>query len=93
MLSAAWNERCPCCYGHARVYERCSTLRPAPGGLQLDVEEVVHCYQHAKRRLLVLGYNSTLTTSVEAPRQQAKRTFEQMQARSSHMPLSGQIKR
>lgn len=53
------------------------------GALQLDVEEVVHCYQHSKRRLLVLGYNSTLTTSIEAPRQQAKRTFEQMQARST----------
>ena len=47
----------------------------------MDVEEVVHCYQHAKRRLLVLGYNSTLTTSEEAPRHQAKRTFDQIQAR------------
>ena len=33
------------------------------------MEDVVRDYSKAKRRLLVLGYNSTLTTAVEAPRQ------------------------
>ena len=46
------------------------------------MEEVVHCYKHTRRRLLVLGYNATLTTSIEAP--QAKRTFDQMQVRYSY---------
>ena len=38
-------------------------------GVQLPAEDVVRDYKNAKRRLLVLGYNSTLTTAVEAPRQ------------------------
>ena len=50
---------------------------------QLDVEDVVHCYQHDARRLLVLGYNATLTVATEAPRGLPKRTFDQMQARCS----------
>ena len=58
-----------CCKLHSK-----HALRAA----QLDMEEVVHCYQHCKRRLLVLGYNATLTTAVEAPRV-PKRTFDQMQ--------------
>ena len=37
--------------------------------MQLPAEDVVRDYKNAKRRLLVLGYNSTLTTAVEAPRQ------------------------
>ena len=45
--------------------------------LQLDVEEVVHDYQKAWRKLLVFGYNATLTTGVEAQRQ-PKRHFEQL---------------
>jgi hypothetical protein len=49
---------------------------------QLDVEDVVHCYQHDTRRLLVLGYNATLTVVTEAPRGLPKRTFDQMQARA-----------
>ncbi len=38
------------------------------------------CYKRARRRLLVLGYNATLTTAVEAPRQ-PKKHFDQIQAR------------
>ena len=57
--------------------------------MQLDVEEVVHCYQHAGRRLLVLGYNSTLTTPLEAPRHQAKRTFDQMQVLAAYTSSEG----
>ncbi|GIL52515.1 hypothetical protein Vafri_8357 [Volvox africanus] len=45
----------------------------------LDVQEVVRAYQCSKRRLVVLGYNATLTTSVEAPRL-PKRQFEQVKA-------------
>ncbi|GIL79684.1 hypothetical protein Vretifemale_8975 [Volvox reticuliferus] len=45
----------------------------------LDVQEVVRAYQCSKRRLIVLGYNATLTTSVEAPRL-PKRQFEQVKA-------------
>ena len=42
----------------------------------------MHCYQHDARRLLVLGYNATLTVATEAPRGSIpKRTFDQMQAR------------
>ena len=48
--------------------------------LQLDVEEVVQQYTRSRRRLLVLGYNATLTTAVEAPRQ-PKRHFDQIRAR------------
>ena len=50
---------------------------------QLDVEDVVHCYQHDTRRLLVLGYNATLTVATEAPRGLPKSTFDQMQARAA----------
>ena len=43
------------------------------------MEAVVSDYTKSKRRLLVLGYNATLTTAVEAPRQ-PKRHFDQIQA-------------
>lgn len=46
--------------------------------LQLDLEAVVGCYKRSRRRLLVLGYNATLTTAVEAPRQ-PKKHFDQIQ--------------
>ena len=46
--------------------------------MQLDMEAVVNDYTTSKRRLLVLGYNATLTTAVEAPRQ-PKRHFDQIQ--------------
>ena len=46
--------------------------------LQLDIEAVLKDYTKAKKRLLVLGYNATLTTAVEAPRQ-PKRHFDQIQ--------------
>ncbi|GAX74440.1 hypothetical protein CEUSTIGMA_g1889.t1 [Chlamydomonas eustigma] len=48
---------------------------PAP----LNMQDVVGCYEMSKRRLIVLGYNATLTTSVEAPRG-PKRHFDQVKA-------------
>ncbi|KAK9804133.1 hypothetical protein WJX73_003206 [Symbiochloris irregularis] len=45
----------------------------------LDEEMAVNDFRRAKRRLLVLGYNATLTTSVEAPRQPTLH-FDQIQA-------------
>jgi len=57
---------------------------PAPDGRrrgpQLDIGAVVRACRGARRRLLVLGYNATLTTAVEAPRQ-PKRHFDQIKAR------------
>ena len=41
---------------------------------------MLRAYRGARRRLLVLGYNATLTTAVEAPRQ-PKRHFDQIKAR------------
>ena len=46
--------------------------------LQLDSEAVVRDYKVTSRRLVLLGYNATLTTAVEAPRQ-PKRHFDQIQ--------------
>lgn len=46
---------------------------------QLPTAAVVHAYKDSHRRLLVLGYNATLTTSVEAPRQ-PRRHYDQMKA-------------
>lgn len=46
--------------------------------VQLELESVLRDYTKSKRRLLVLGYNATLTTAVEAPRQ-PKRHFDQIQ--------------
>lgn len=40
---------------------------------------MVSCYRASRKRLLVLGYNATLTTAVEAPRQ-PKKHFDQIQA-------------
>jgi trehalose-6-phosphatase len=48
---------------------------------QLDTQEAVGHYRQSKRRLLVLGYNATLTTAVEAPRQ-PKRHFDQIKVLS-----------
>ena len=45
------------------------------------MEAVLRDYAKAKKRLLVLGYNATLTTAVEAPRQ-PKRHFDQIQVLS-----------
>ncbi len=58
--------------------------------LQLLSDEVVEIYYSCKRRLLVLGYNATLTTAVEAPRQ-PKRHFDQIKVRlaSSLPPFMG----
>ena len=39
---------------------------------------MIGCYKRSRRRLLVLGYNATLTTAVEAPRQ-PKKHFDQIQ--------------
>jgi hypothetical protein len=41
--------------------------------------QVVRGYGDSTRRLIVLGYNATLTTAVEAPRQ-PKRHFDQIKA-------------
>ena len=46
---------------------------------QLDFGAAVSCYRSSRKRLLVLGYNATLTTAVEAPRQ-PKKHFDQIQA-------------
>ena len=50
--------------------------------MQLDLEACIAGYKRSRRRLLVLGYNATLTTAVEAPRQ-PKKHFDQIQA--SHL--------
>ena len=49
--------------------------------MQLDTKVAVKQYGQSKRRLLVLGYNATLTTAVEAPRQ-PKRHFDQIKVLS-----------
>eukprot|EP00878_Enallax_costatus_P027615 GHUV01029750.1.p1 GENE.GHUV01029750.1~~GHUV01029750.1.p1 ORF type:complete len:669 (+),score=134.14 GHUV01029750.1:399-2405(+) len=46
---------------------------------ELDFAEVVRGYMDSTRRLIVLGYNATLTTAVEAPRQ-PKRHYDQIKA-------------
>ena len=52
-------------------------------------------YCASRRRLLVLGYNATLTTAVEAPRQ-PKRHFDQIRVRrepcgASSIPLVARL--
>ena len=37
-------------------------LSPSPFPPQLEMQEVVRGYEGSKRRLIVLGYNATLTT-------------------------------
>ncbi|PRW61035.1 Alpha,alpha-trehalose-phosphate synthase [UDP-forming] 1 isoform B [Chlorella sorokiniana] len=59
---------------HVEAELRTKNIPPA-----LDLEAVVGCYKRSRRRLLVLGYNATLTTAVEAPRQ-PKKHFDQIQA-------------
>lgn len=44
------------------------------------MEALATAYSASRRRLLVLGYNATLTTAVEAPRQ-PKKHFDQIQVR------------
>ena len=61
------------------------TLAPAP--LQLDLDEAVTAYRGCKKRLLLLGYNATLTTAIEAPRQ-PKKHFDQIQALSRMNPAA-----
>lgn len=46
--------------------------------VQLNEGQAVADYMKAKKRLLVLGYNATLTTAVEAPRQ-PHHHFDQIQ--------------
>lgn len=46
---------------------------------QLDLPTAVAAYRTSRSRLLVFGYNATLTTAVEAPRQ-PKKHFDQIQA-------------
>ena len=64
--------------GHVALADQCLCFE------QLDVEDVVKKYASAKQRLLVLGYNATLTTAVEAPRQ-PKRHFDQIKVLSSFL--------
>ena len=45
----------------------------------LNFDAIVNDYTRSNRRLLILGYNATLTTAVEAPRQ-PKKHFDQIQA-------------
>lgn len=45
----------------------------------LDSDRLVSSYADSKKRLLILGYNATLTTAVEAPKQ-PKKHFDQIQA-------------
>lgn len=45
----------------------------------LELDQAVAAFKASQRRLLVLGYNATLTTAVEAPRQ-PKKHFDQIQA-------------
>ena len=45
------------------------------------MEDVVHEYQEARRRLLVFGYNATLTTGVEQAPRQPKRHFDNLMVR------------
>ena len=47
-------------------------------------------YKRAKRRLLVLGYNATLTTAVEAPRQ-PHHHFDQIQVTLLSMECAGML--
>ncbi len=47
--------------------------------------QVVSAYVSSKRRLVVLGYNATLTTAVEAPRA-PKRHYDQIKALSRVNP-------
>ncbi len=53
-------------------------LGPLPF-LQLDLIHAVSDYRSSAKRILILGYNATLTTAVEAPRQ-PKKHFDQIQA-------------
>ncbi|KAL4855450.1 hypothetical protein ACK3TF_003986 [Chlorella vulgaris] len=59
---------------HVEAELRTRNIPPA-----LDTEALVAAYRASRRRLLVLGYNATLTTAVEAPRQ-PKKHFDQIQA-------------
>ena len=54
----------------------CSPPLPALPAAQLDMEEVVHDYGHARQRMLVFGYNATLTTGVDAAPRHSKRQFD-----------------
>lgn len=55
--------------------------------VQLDLGYAVSCYRASRKRMLVLGYNATLTTAVEAPRQ-PKKHFDQIQALTRVNPMA-----
>ncbi len=63
----------------SRDAEHAQRLAHACHHAQLNQAEVVRAYASSRRRLVVLGYNATLTTAVEAPRQ-PKRHFDQIKA-------------
>eukprot|EP00803_Ostreobium_quekettii_P004213 evm.model.scf_496.3 EVM.evm.TU.scf_496.3 scf_496:10894-17245(+) len=54
-------------------------LRDRQAPPQLRTSSVVHAFNDSCRRLIVLGYNATLTTAVEAPKQPRKH-YDQMKA-------------
>jgi trehalose 6-phosphate synthase/phosphatase len=53
----------------------------------LHLNDVIDSYKASRRKLLVLGYNATLTTAVEAPRA-PKKHFDQIQALSKVNPTA-----
>jgi len=55
--------------------------------LQLHLEQAVSEFRASRKRILVLGYNATLTTAVEAPRQ-PKKHFDQIQALTKVNPAA-----
>ena len=59
---------------HVEAELRTKNIPPA-----LDFDLAVNTYRASKRHLLILGYNATLTTAVEAPRL-PKKHFDQIQA-------------
>jgi hypothetical protein len=67
-----WHEFC---FTAAGVLHLCVCVRI----VHVCLLQVLRGYGASKRRLIVLGYNATLTTAVEAPRQ-PKRHFDQIKA-------------
>ncbi len=59
---------------HVEAELRTKSIPPA-----LDFDLAVNTFRASKRHLLILGYNATLTTAVEAPRL-PKKHFDQIQA-------------
>lgn len=69
------------CRGHLHTVPLLLLTGINVSAAQLSVEQVVRDYDTSRRHLLVLGYNATLTTAVEAPRQPI-RHFDQIKVAS-----------